>query len=499
MRSSWIKYTVAALLLTALVARLYQIDSLSNQFNIVRQLFTAQMVRGQYLGSSSTVAEWRREIALLNQPPMLEPPVVQTIALLGNYLTGSENLWIPRAFSALTWVVGGYFLFLTAKKMMREEAALVATAFYLLTPYGIEASRSFQANPAMVVATIMSWYAILHYFEQPSRRRLVFAGVMAGAAILILIYAIFMIFPLSIWVAARKNGLRQALTRWDSWIFTILALLPSGIYYFIGFFVAGFLRNQTGALFNANLWWSLDYWVDWLGRSGVVVGFIPLILSVQALITTRKSLLADTLRGLWLGYFLYGFIINWPITSHTYYSLPIIPIVALSLASIVDFVITHIRSPRGRAWVPVGVLLLIGLIGIDGLARYIPGTVVMPHQIQEVKTAEKIGDLLNHSPNVIYLTGDYGSLLKYYGEIAGYNWPNKWDFYAVTVAGRPQLETEQRFESIFTEHAYHYFVITAFDELDLQPELKIYLETRYPVFARADDYLIYDLQAPITA
>ncbi|MEZ4669131.1 MAG: glycosyltransferase family 39 protein [Anaerolineae bacterium] len=498
MRSVWVKWTVVVLLLIALIARIYQIDSLSNQFHTVRQLYTAQMVRGQYFNSLSNIEEWRREIAFLNQPAMLEPPVVQTIALLGDYLLGHENLWIPRTLSAVMWVIGGYFLFLTAKKLMRDEAALVALAFYLFTSFGIEASRSFQANPSMVATIVMSWYAILNYFEKPSRWRSIAAGVIAGISILILIYAVFMIFPFAIWMASRKYGLRRIFIRQDTWIFGVLALLPAGIYYFIGFFVAGFLRNQTGALFNARLWLSLDYWVDWLGRSGIVVGFLPLILSIQALITTRKSLQADTLRSLWLGYFLYGFIINWPISSHDYYSLPIIPIVALSIASTIDYVIVRLPAPIKRPYIAIAVLLLIGVISIGGLAYYLPKTIVTSDEIQAVKTSEEIGAMLNHSPNVIFLTDDYGSRLRYYGEISGYGWPDRWSAYADAVAGRPQLSADKYFEHIDAGSTYRYFVITAFDELELQPDLQAFLETNFPVLAHSDNYLIYDLQASRT-
>lgn len=498
MRSSWVQLTLAVLLVVALAARLYQIDSLSNQFHIVRQLYTAQMVRGQYFSASPAIPEWRREIALLNQPPGLEPPVIQTVALVGDMLVGSENLWVPRVFSAVVWVIGGWFIFLLAKKLMREEAALIASAFYLLTPYGIEASRSFQANPAMVAAIVMSWYAIVNYIERPTMRRLILAGLATALANFILIYAAILIFPLYIWLAVRKDGFRQALFNRNNWIYAFLALLPSGIYYFNGFFVTGFLRSQTGALFNARLWFSPDYWINWLGRTGIVIGFIPLILSIQALLTTRKTLLAHTLRGLWLSYFLYGFLINWPISSHNYYSMPIIPVAALSLATTADFVLSRLRSPRNQRWGVAAVLAVVAFIGLDGLARYLPGTVVTAKQVQDVRNAEAIGTLLDHSPDVIFLTSDYGSLLRYYGEMAGYSWPNQWDAYADFVAGRPEHTPETLFESRLAEHPYHYFVVTAFDEWELQPELKLYLETRYPVFAQTEAYLIYDLNGSNT-
>ena len=173
------------------------IESISHNPAVV---YTAQMVRGEYFATAD-VPQWRREIALTNQPPPLEPPVIQTVALIGYRLAGSEQLWIPRAFSALVWVIAGIFLFLGAKKIMRPEAALLGVAFYLFTPYGIAASRSFQANPTMIALSVTSYFVILHYFEQPSNRRLVFAIVVSAAAMLVMIYSAFTICVLFGWLA----------------------------------------------------------------------------------------------------------------------------------------------------------------------------------------------------------------------------------------------------------------------------------------------------------
>ena len=251
------------------------------------------MVRGDYYASMD-VPEWRKAVAIANQPLALEPPVIQTVALVGYKLVGSEQLWIPRTFSALMWIIGGCFLFLTAKKIMRPEAALIATAFYLFTPYGIAASRSFQANPTMISLSVITYFAILHYFEQPSRKRLIWAGISATAAILVMIYTVFTIFILFAWLYLSRNGIRSLFKKFDWVLFGLIALLPSALYYFYGFFVSGVLGSQTGALFNPNLWFSADYWVDWIGRTGVVVGFLVLILSIQALITARKPLQSAT-------------------------------------------------------------------------------------------------------------------------------------------------------------------------------------------------------------
>jgi hypothetical protein len=347
----------------------------------------------------------------------------------------------------------------------------------------------------MIALCVMSWYGILHYFEQPSLRRLIGAAAAAAVANLVLIYAVFIIFPLYAWIAIQKYGFRRAVLNRDAWLFVFLAMLPSGIYYFIGLFVAGFLSSQTGALFNSHLWTSGDYWVDWLGRIGVVMGFLALILSIQALVTTRKPLQAATIRSLWFGYFLYGLIINWPISSHDYYSLPVIPIAALSLSCVADVVVNGLRSPRMRRVIPVFILAIVGYIGIDGLVHYLPTTVVTLEVERNVQVAKEVGVLLQHSPDVIALTDDYAALMKFYGEIGGTYWPNRWNLYAAFVARLPDITPEQRMQAFLKDHHYRYFAVTSFDELKYQKGLETYLESHYRVLVHTSDYVIYDLRA----
>jgi 4-amino-4-deoxy-L-arabinose transferase-like glycosyltransferase len=195
------------------------------------------------------------------------------------------------------WVIGGLFVYLLARRIMGGGGALVAAAFYLYAPFGLAASRSFQVNPTMIGLSVIACWAIVQYFDQPTRRRLIAAILAAAAAIFTLIYAAFMIFPLFGWLALRRDGLRGALRRPHHWVFATLALLPSALYYLYGLTIGGFLAGQTGALFNPRLWLMGDYYVDWLGRVLVVIGLLPLLLSIQALVMAR-GLPAAVLRSL---------------------------------------------------------------------------------------------------------------------------------------------------------------------------------------------------------
>ncbi|HKJ40302.1 MAG TPA: hypothetical protein VJ972_16150, partial [Anaerolineales bacterium] len=54
---------------------------------------------------------------------------------------------------------------------------------------------------------------------------------------------------------------------------------------------------------------------------------------------------------------------------------------------------------------------------------------------------------------------------------------------------------EKRFNSLTEGQIY--FLVTDFDELELQPELKDHLNANYPVHLEGDGFVIYDLTKPL--
>ncbi len=491
-RLGWIKLTLIIVLLTGFLIRIYQIESVSNQFHVTRQFYTAQMVRGDYFASID-VPEWRRAISRANQPPSLEPPFIQTVALIGYKLTGSEQIWIPRAFSALMWMISGYFLFLAAKIIMREEAALVTVVFYMFIPFGIVSSRTFQANPTMIALSVITYFAVLRYFEQPSPRRLFWAIISAASANWVMIYAAFSILPLFAWLSIQRHGFRHVFSKRDTWLFVFFSLLPVGLYYFDGLFISGYLLSQTGSLFKPHLWLTAIFWINWAAIIVEVIGIAGIILSLQAVVTTRMPLQSATIRSLWLGYIIFGIIFNWPIMSHSYYSMPLIPVAALSIGSVLDFIIIHLKTTRQQKLIPVIALGVVAVLCIYGLATYLPTTSVSSELAKEIPIAQEIGNKLQHSSHTVFLAKDYGSYLKFYGEIAGANWPMTWDFNAERASNKSSQSVEQRLEEITNYGNPHYFIITDFDEYERQNDLMQYLMSHFAILEKTPDYIIYDL------
>jgi hypothetical protein len=168
-----------ALLLVGLSVRLPRIDQPPLDFHAVRQYHSLIVARGFYFDALPNVPEWQREVTRVSvqRQAAWEPPILELLVSLAYRTAGGEHTWIPRLSSALIWLSGGVFLYVIARGISGSSAALVSTAIFLLLPFGIAASRSFQPDPLMVASVLGSVLLLLRYYEQPSTARLVVAAL----------------------------------------------------------------------------------------------------------------------------------------------------------------------------------------------------------------------------------------------------------------------------------------------------------------------------------
>ena len=82
----------------------------------------------------------------------------------------------------------------------------------------------------------------------------------------------------------------------------------------------------------------------------------------------------------------------------------------------------------------------------------------------------------------------------YYGQRKVSLWPNR---------GERTLASLRGSSKVFGDYFYKrtagmsYFVITAFNQFNDQPDLKQYLADNFPVVSQGTGYLIYDLENPL--
>ncbi len=177
------------------------------------------------------------------------------------------------------------------------------------------------------------------------------------------------------------------------------------------------------------LWLSKDYWGGWLNQIEKAVGYIALVVGILGVLLVRNTLSRVLLIGLWAGYIVFGLAFTYHIYTHSYYQLQFIPIVALSLGSICTLIFSHL----GQYYKPLywrALLLLILLFAISLSLYKTRWRVINTGFEHEVKVAQEIGEIVNHSPTTIFLAPNYGLPMVYHGEMSGKNWPQSGDFFA---------------------------------------------------------------------
>jgi hypothetical protein len=340
----------------------------------------------------------------------------------------------------------------------------------------------------MVMLIVIFMWAVYQWAKDPSSYRFaILAGLFGGLAILVKFVAAFFVIAGGLGALLGRLSLRDALKQPQVYVMSVLGILPGTVYTVYGVFIAGYLGQQFGGRFIPSLFLSPSYYLGWVGMLNTVVGSVVLMLSILGLFFFVEEKLRF-MTSLWIGYIVFGLYFNYHISSHDYYSLPLIPVVAMSIAPLADLILGYLAklaTTRLIHWSMIGLLLFGILASLWDIRAQMKSVDYRP----EAEMWQEIGQKTS-GYNLVGLTQDYGSRLAYWGWQPITSWPTFGDLnYHNDLRG-----AKSDFEKQFTELAgkKNLFVVTDFVELDRQPYLKEKL-SRYPVFAQAAGYIIYTL------
>ncbi len=482
--------TIALLVIFSfsIAIRLYDLTDLPLDFHSTRQLLSLLKARGMYYETRMDVSPEERAFAVQQWElrASVEPEFFERIVAWTYQFTG-EQIWVARLYSSAFWVIGGIFLFLLARRLTSEDGAIVATAVYLLLPYAIIASRSFQPDPLMTMLIVLFLWAVWEWSSTSKWFFAILAGLFGGLAIFVKFPAAFFVVGGGLGAVLSHRSMREALKNPQIYVMALLGVLPGVGYLIYGIFVAGYLGQQFSGRFIPALFLSPSYYVGWLNMLNLVAGGMVLMLALLGIFfydeKKRRFLL-----GLWAGYALFGFYFNFHISTHDYYSLPLIPILALSIAPLADSLLSKLAQLTQTKLLRFSsfLFLLIGLIASLWNTR---------NQLNAVDYRPQVAMWAEiHSLTADYnlggLTQDYGARMAYWG------WQNltSWPSYGDLLYGKERGSAEKDFEEQWNElmPKKELFLVTDFKDLDLQPFLKAKLST-YPIFAEGEGYIIYDL------
>ncbi|MFH1416899.1 MAG: glycosyltransferase family 39 protein [Planctomycetota bacterium] len=488
------------LFVTALLVRLLSLDQPPLDFHGARQYRSALIARAYYYETDADVPEALRRSAIASkeQQGILEPPVMEMLASLAYRIVGNEHLWIPRLFSVTFWLIGGVFLYLLARRITSGDGALFAAAFYLLVPFSIPASTSFQPDPLMVMLIILSLFKAYRYYEHPSNRRLVMAGLASGAAILVKPFAAFFVFAAFLSLGIQKHGIRQTLLSRSTLVFALTSLSPVLVFFVYGTCVESFLTGQIKGTLLPHLLGRSFFWSGWLRMTQDVVGHVAVIAAILGTMLLPRGLSRGLLVGLFVGYCAFSLFCSYHTPTHNYYQLPFIPVVALGLGPVAALVMSRLSKASRNRFYRISICAVLALF----LVANTHGAYTRRDKSDYrpvIGLWEEIGNVVRHSDRTIWLASNYGRPLQYHGGLAGENWPHGADLRKEAEMGRLPLSVEERFQMLRNKRDAEYFIVvlaSASEEFQRQRKLREFLASTFSVFKRNNNYLVYDLNAP---
>lgn len=449
------------------------------------------MARGYFSDRLSSLSSQERtavETAARSLPP-IEPPVMEHLASVLYRGLGHEDLSWPRMASALAWSLGGAAMFALGIQLLSIPATLTAVIVWTFLPFAIRASRSFQPDPLMTALAVLALAAGLRFFRRPSAYSGALFTCAIAAALAVKAVAVFFLAPAL--VSLIFFGAAPSRVRIAGALIALVAAVPAALYY-------THLRLATDYGPFVQLLRQPDFWWGWQRMLSRVVS-IPLLLAAIAGTAFAAPDLRRLLTALFVGYVVFGVVFTHHISTHDYYSLPLVPVVALGVGALVDGVRRFARvwlTPEGAAIGLSSLCMIAGTASVGWMER----PAMREALRSEAARYERIGALVNHSTRVLALDGAYGLPLEYYGRVGASTWPLSIDLAMVPFTGKPYDVAAERVSSSGAD----FFVCTIQPELDAQRDLERLLQQRYRAIGRDGPvgrwtYVVYDLRHEIVS
>jgi hypothetical protein len=331
----------------------------------------------------------------------------------------------------------------------------------------------------------------IRYWERPSFGRLLAAGIVSGAATAAKPgVAIIFLLALFVALALSRRALVETLTRARLPLFAVLAALPTGLYYVYGAYLRDFLSGQAEGRTDPSLVATEWFWRGWWEMVSIALPFpqrqaylalVPLAAGLAGVLVAREGLPRATLVGLGVGYVAFAFTFTSHVASHPYYSLPLIPILALSIGTLAGFLVERLEG-RGAARVTLFALFALA-VGVAAFKAHV--VVTPPAPAHEIAEYQRIGKITRHTTRALYVDVRLRSPVSYWGWMVGRYWYPPTPSQDLPLSGDP-------FPS-WVDPANVSFVVVDLVELSTEPRLRAFTGD-LPVVARTSDYAIFDVR-----
>ena len=462
-------------------------------FHAWRQFRSATIARGMYYVMDSGADPEARQVAenLGRQFEKLEPPISERIVALAYLAIGREVLWVARLMAIIYWMIGGVALYALAIRISSPVGAALSLGFYLLLPFGVIASRSFQPEPLMVMWILVGAYATYRWTESKTWRWAIAAGAAAGLAALVKVFGAFPVAAVAVLLVLHDFGIRKAFRSSQVWAVAGLMIAIPASYYFVSTRSLATSYVNGWVLAFSDLLFSPAFYIRWITTLKSLITFPVLVIGGLGMLMLRgRGRLV--VAGLWSGYILISAAVPGLVITHSYYNLPLIPAVALSISPFGDLIVDGLRG-QGRFWKVVFVGVIAIAIGFPLIEAR--NDLLREDYRHEPIIWERVGESLPRDGAIIGVTHDYNTRLKYYAWLGVAQWPHSADFEMGVLAGGNYDPMDPSIANMFEQRTegFDYFLVTLFPELETQPVVKDLLYSNYP-YVEGDGYVLFDLR-----
>jgi 4-amino-4-deoxy-L-arabinose transferase-like glycosyltransferase len=346
-----------------------------------------------------------------------EFPILPFLAALAYRFVGLHE-WVGRIQAVLLFATSLPFFFLLVRRLADDTAAVWALLFYSFAPLQLMASRCFMPDVPSLSLSIVGLYFFFRWTESDRLQFFAFSALAICLAILIKIPTALIGVPLAV-LAFSRFGV-SAFRRGQLWLFGVIALLPSALWYWHAhqiskefyphhFFGAGGFEIKTLGWYlkivRFTLFSSLTLVFSAMAAAGVFVSWAQ---------PARRLIL-------WWGGAMILFIIAAGYGNrHPWYQLPLVPIAAV-LAGVFCSAVAH-RYREARLMPRAGGAVLIVAFAFLSFASA---------RLFYAEHAAKLGALglqikASTPPDALIVAPDYGDpTVFYYAERKGWHFLEK--------------------------------------------------------------------------
>jgi 4-amino-4-deoxy-L-arabinose transferase-like glycosyltransferase len=310
-----------------------------------------------------------------------EFPILPFAAALSYKITGVRE-WVGRIQGVLFFAAVLAFFFLLVRRVFGEVAAVWATFFYAFAPLTIVASRAFMPDIPSLCLGLAGMHFFLVWIEENDGRFLVASAVLISIALLIKLPTAVIGVPLFYLAVAAVSGpidgqrpplqksVALLLARWELWLFALITLVPSAIWYWHAhrlaetFYPYHFFGGGGFRIMNAAWYWKI-------AKETALSSLTPVLfaLAVVGAFVAPRGKYTRTFHW-WLAVMMvFIFAAGWG-NRHQWYQLPLVPIAAAFAGSACQWVAARLRSHR--AVLAVASVLLAAAFGISSYHCALP-------------------------------------------------------------------------------------------------------------------------------